>query len=443
MTDIQTPLVYLLFVLVVFLAASCIFLFGAVSLSDMKTIFGVVGGASITMLSAIVMSIVLESVGFFRWSAFNLIAKARGSGILLFWYINLLCFLMTLFFNIEASILITTPIMIQTFALLQLKPHEKIPYLISGALVAAAASAPIGASSLSNLIGLKMAGLDMNTYATMMFIPSMAGIGCITALLFSCFREAIPVRIHTGPASMNGRIESFPDFQIKKLPHPLASKSEKQPPVDGNMFRICIAIVVLTRISFFALAPLGIAAEWPAAAGAILLIVIRWHKKGVGALDVVRKSPWHIFILAFGMYVIIYGLHNAGMTTFIIQIFGDTIAQDSLYAILIAGLLLTVLSNICNHLPSFMIGTLAIGDMGLNLHTFQAAYLACVIGADIGSLMLPIGTSASFIWLHILKKHHISIDWIKYVKVTFYVIPAGLIVSLLMLYLWTLFFFYV
>ena len=62
-------------------------------------------------MATIVMAIVLESFGFFNWVAEKLAAKANGSGIRLFWYVNLLCFLMTLFFNNDGSILITTPIL--------------------------------------------------------------------------------------------------------------------------------------------------------------------------------------------------------------------------------------------------------------------------------------------------------------------------------------------
>lgn len=80
------------------IAACVIFLFGIVPLADIFNIVNIVSGAAITILSTIVMSIVLESIGFFRWAAMNLALKAKGSGLLLFWYINLLCFLMTLFF---------------------------------------------------------------------------------------------------------------------------------------------------------------------------------------------------------------------------------------------------------------------------------------------------------------------------------------------------------
>src|SRR5690606_29135603 len=143
---------------------------------DVFEIFNIIKGASLTILSTIMMSLVLESIGFFRWVALNIVARAKGSGIQLFIYTNLLCFFMTMFFNNDGSILITTPIIIHIITLLKLKPHQMFPYLISGALIATAASAPIAVSNISNLIALKIVGLTLNDYIEMMFIPSMIGI---------------------------------------------------------------------------------------------------------------------------------------------------------------------------------------------------------------------------------------------------------------------------
>jgi arsenical pump membrane protein len=108
---------------------------GVVPLADLLQILDVISGAVITIMTTIIMSLVLDSIGFFRWTAVNIIKAANGSGRLLYWYICLLCFLMTLFFNNDGSILITTPIIIQMLSILNLKTHEKLPYLFAGVLV--------------------------------------------------------------------------------------------------------------------------------------------------------------------------------------------------------------------------------------------------------------------------------------------------------------------
>ncbi len=121
-----------------------------------------------------IMAIALESFGFFNWAAAKLLHRAKGSGIRLFWLTNLLCFSMTLFLNNDGSVLITTPILLLVLQYLGLKRHQKTPYLISGVLIATAASTPIGVSNIVNLISLKMIGMDLYLYTNMMFIPGTA-----------------------------------------------------------------------------------------------------------------------------------------------------------------------------------------------------------------------------------------------------------------------------
>ena len=94
------------------IGAGIILITGLVSKPDVMDIISKIGGASITILATIVMAVILESFGFFHWSAAKLANLAKGSGRRLYWYIQLLCFLMTLLFNNDGSILITTPILI-------------------------------------------------------------------------------------------------------------------------------------------------------------------------------------------------------------------------------------------------------------------------------------------------------------------------------------------
>jgi arsenical pump membrane protein len=74
-------------------------------------------------------------------------------------------------------------------------------------------------------------------------------------------------------------------------------------------------------------------------------------------------------------------------------------------------------------------------DMHLDGTFRKLSYLANVIGGDIGSLLLPMGTLASLLWFHIVSKR-VKITWTDYMKVSFLVIPPSLIVSLVALYVW-------
>ncbi len=203
-----------------------------------------------------------------------------------------------------------------------------------------------------------------------------------------------------------------------------------------SMFKVCIAIVILIRAGLFVGASFNIPIELIGIFGALLLIGYRWYWKGVGPYDIVKKTPWHIILFAFSIYVVVYGLHNIGLTEFMVERLREPISASHLNASLISGGLLTVMSNLFNNLPSVMIGTFTLTGMGLDLPTLQIAYLANIIGADIGSLITPMGTLATLIWMFLLRKNGIRVSWADCLKVTLRIIPVGLLISLLSLYIW-------
>jgi arsenical pump membrane protein len=429
--------------------ACLVYFFGIVNVDDINYVLGTVTGASITIISTMIMSIVLESMGFFRWVAFNLVAKCNGSGTLLYWNVILLCFLMTMFFNNDGSIVITTPIIIEIVKVLELAPRQKFAYLLSGALVATAASAPIGVSNLANLIALKIVNLDLVTYAKIMFVPSMLGLFTISLLLFIYFRKDIPKHL---PLFSRACIKLYeknvnkpnrPPHKKPGLPHqqkPVLSLPDVSHahPIDWTMFKVYMTIIIVVRACFFILSNYGVPIEGIAVIGALLIVLIRWYSQGIGIIDVLKKTPWHIFVFAFGMYVVVYGLHNAKFTALLINWIKEPVCAHLYNAVFIMGILLTAMSNLLNNLPSVMLGTITITQMGLGQDYLQVAYLANILGSDIGSLILPNGTLASLIWLYVLKNNGIPVSWKEYISATIRVIPIGLLVSLLSLYLWVL-----
>lgn len=443
MPDFQTTVMLVIFTLTVFLimwrpkginetipttiGAAVVLILGIVPVRDVFNILNIISGAAVTILSTIVMSIVLDSIGFFKWIAVNIVKKANGSGLLLYFYIILLCFLMTLFFNNDGSILITTPIIIRIMNILNIKLHQKVPYLLSGALIATASSAPIAVSNIANLIALKIVGLDLNGYVKMMFIPSMIGIFTIALLLYVYFRKDIPRKIAT--------ITHFTYYNSQTSYHPLVGQKNRDD-IDWKLFIICISVVVVTRGSFFLFSSFGIPIEWIAIIGAILLVLIRWYKKGEGIKDIIKNTPWHILVFVFSMYVLVYGLRNIGLTSILVDLLKEPVTSHPLNASLTMGLLLTFMSNLFNNLPAVMLGTLTLTDMGIDINILQIAYLANVIGSDIGALLTPVGTLATLIWMFIIRQHGIKFSWGQYIKVTIMVIPIGLLVSLLCLYVW-------
>ncbi|WP_342429594.1 arsenic transporter [Neobacillus sp. FSL H8-0543] len=408
------------------IGAIIVILSGSVTLSDLGVITETISGAAITIMATIVMAIVLESFGFFNWMAEKLAEKAKGSGIRLFWYVNLLCFLMTLFFNNDGSILITTPILVMLLNNMGLKNHQKIPYLLSGALIATASSAPIGVSNIVNLIALKIVHMSLWLHTAMMFVPATLGLLLLTWFLFLRFKKDLP---KTVPTKVTG-------LTLKSY-HPLKPGPRYATEKDRSRFmRNVLLFVFAVRVSLFVASFLSIPVSLMAVIGSIVLLGWRWAYLKIPPGDMLKKTPWYIIVFAFSMYVIIYGLNNIGLTDWLIQFMRPMVTGSLLNTSVLMGTLLSVLSNIFNNHPALMVGTLTLMNMKLSLLELKIAYLANVIGSDMGSLLLPMGTLATLMWMHIVRKGKVMISWWQYIRITIVVIPPATLFTLVVLYYW-------
>lgn len=414
------------------IGALVIILIGSVSFHDLGVIAGTVTDAAITILATIVMAIVLESFGFFHWVAEKLAELAKGSGIRLFWYVNLLSFLMTLFFNNDGSILITTPILVMLLNNMGLKNHQKIPYLLSGALIATASSAPIGVSNIVNLIALKIVDMDLYLHTAMMFVPATLGLLFLTWLLFLRLKKHLPRKIPTNVTGL-----TLPSY------HPLKPEVRRQSSNKerAKLMRNILLFVFAVRCSLFVASYLNIPISIMAIIGSLVLLGWRWAKLNISPADMLRKTPWNIILFAFSMYVIIYGLNNIGLTDLLTQIMEPLMSGSLLLASILMGGLLSILSNIFNNHPALMVGTLTLTNMDLSPLELKVAYLASVIGSDMGSLLFPIGTLATLMWMHIIRKGGVKFSWWKYILVTISVIPIATLFTLILLYFWVSWFF--
>jgi arsenical pump membrane protein len=417
------------------IGAIFIFLCGSVSLADIGDIGSKVTGAAVTIMATLVMAIALESIGFFHWVAMKLLEATKGSGLRLFWLSNFLCFLMTLFLNNDGSILITTPILIMILKQIGLNDQQKLPYLISGALIATASSAPIGVSNIVNLIALKIIGMDLYLHTIMMFVPGTLGLLFLSTLLFLILYKKLPKKISLINKPLDNSQLIPLNFLESQSNQNIAKKQTKL------MFSF-LAFIFLVRISLFVASYLDISVSLVAVLSSVILLVWRWVLVKISPLDLLKKTPWHIFIFAFTMYVIVYGLQNIGLTDLLVNYLKPMVSDNLFNASIIMGSTLSVLSNVFNNHPALMIGTLSLTQMGLDPITMKTIYLANIIGSDMGSLLLPTGTLATLIWMHILRQNHVKVTWKEYLKVTLLVIPITVFFTLTILYYWIDWFFY-
>ncbi len=71
-------------------------------------------------------------------------------------------------------------------------------------------------------------------------------------------------------------------------------------------------------------------------------------------------APWQIVVFSLGMYLVVYGLKNAGLTDHLAQGLAWLAGLGPWVATVGTGFAAAILSSVMNNMPSVLIGALSI-----------------------------------------------------------------------------------
>ena len=185
---------------------------------------------------------------------------------------------------------------------------------------------------------------------------------------------------------------------------------------DHATFRTGWIVLVLLLTGFFVLDPLGVPVSAIAAAGAVLLLAVAARGRVIETRKVLRGAPWQVVFFSLGMYLVVYGLRNAGLTDHLAGLLDRTRAGGVWGAAFGTGIIAAVLSSVMNNMPTVLVGALSI-DAHATGAVHEAMVYANVIGCDLGPKLTPIGSLATLLWLHVLGQKGVRIGWGYYFKV--------------------------
>jgi arsenical pump membrane protein len=381
------------------------YIFGVVNYEDLFTVFDIVWDATFAFIGIIILSLVLDEIGFFEWCALKMAKFSNGHGVKMFVYSILLGALVSALFANDGAALILTPILLAKMRILKLNAKTILAFLLAGGFISDSASLPFVFSNLTNIVTANYFNIGFVEYLTNMYLPFIVSVIVTIIVLLVVLRKDIPKTV---------------DIDLLKDADSVLK--------NKTLFYFSWVFLALLLVGYFVGDAYDIPISVFALGGGLLFLLISTVSKTVEPVHIIKNAPWQVVWFSLGLYIVVYGLKNAGLTDNLTTVLESLNTQGNFIAVMGTGFMSAILSAFMNNMPTIMVMDIALKDIGND-----AMIYANIIGCNLGPKMTPFGSLATLLWLHTLSQKGVKIGFWQYSKFGLIVTPPILFIVLLTL----------
>lgn len=336
--------------------------------------------------------------GLFDWLAAHAVRAARGSARRLFLIVYAVGTLTTIFLSNDATAVVLTPAVHAAATAARVAP---LPYLLICAFVANAASFVLPISNPANLVIFGAQMPPLMQWLTLFTLPSIAAIVITFIALRWTQRHALEEPVHD-------------DVTLQPLS------------MTGHCVGAAIAATAIVLLAASALdRSLGLP-TFLCGVGATIAVLIIGRRS---SLPVVRDVAWGVLPLVAGLFILVEAVEQTGVLHALAEYLRDAAATSPRQTTFVSGIVVALLSNLMNNLPTGLLAATVGQSVDLPLHVTGGL----LIGVDLGPNLSVTGSLATILWLIALRREGLSIAAWQFLRLGIVVMPPALLAALLVL----------
>lgn len=370
------------------LSAATIYLLDGISFAGLLT--SIEWDVIIFVMAMMIIVSVVASTGLFQYAAVIIARRTGGQPRLTFIYLMVMVFAISLFFDPLPTMLIVCPVTVEVCNAIDV---DFRPFLICEAVVAGLASLPTPIGSVTNLVIVYIAGIDIGLMFIVLF-PLSAALFIVT-LWYMMNRYSDVLK----PLEERDLTDLF------LLDPRVLMRSERE-------FYVAIA----------ALAALVVGLMLAPNQGAIIALLVATMLlvlSGNRAKDFLKHLSWDTVFFLLGMLGVVQALVLTGVIEAIAQGFQWLVGTNVIVA---TALMIWIPGVVMSPIDSKAVGVLlapVAGDLKLGNPMIP---ISLTVGTNAGGYVVPFGDAPSVVVVSTAEKHLKPLSWAEFNRV---VIPLG------------------